>query len=763
MGLLQEIKRRNVDRIAIGYVAGSWLLMQVADTLFPVFDLGNEAARILVIVLAIGFFPAVAISWFFEWTPAGLVVDAEARRDEKNARAAGKKLDYAIITIFAVAVVYFAIDKFVVSPQREAELIASATEAGAAQALEDQRQKAAAIPHESVAVLPFINISGDKQNEYFSDGLTETLLHMLAQFADLKVAARTSAFTFKGREVDIRDVANQLGVAHVLEGSVQKSGNRVRVSAQLIRANDGFHSWSKNYDRTIEDIFAIQDEIATDVAIALGSSLLGEQKIFGVFTGDAGAYDIYLQGLEQQSRETVESIEAAERLFYKALELDPDFVDAELALVKNYILKHVNDELGNVPLSPRTAELLGRVLEKQPDNLAARLIDLWLQANAAYRALDREKGDRITSQMLPVFDEGYGDSFVRRYAANYLADKERFAEALDLLRDALVVDPLNVDLLVANSQILRRADRPEEALQPLATAIKVQPGNPMLYLRSGYLEASQNRIAQSLDFFRKAAEADLVDPFPALLVARTLNKIGMYDESNVWINVHRGRAGREGDIMNLEAWTARRRGDGETLRRIVPQALDRLLRGETKGEYSVTNLCVILIHYSFIMHEDNRSQEALDYLEKFYPGASSLTADVALSSREMFNVHTCATMPLIKDVTERNSYEETFRKYWDDLTARGFEYERSLLDIVRKVFVRDIEFAKDIFFEHFGEDSTLLGDWGFIVHYPWLADFREDPDVAASIAAREERLVGIRKEVRAMMDRPEWQRWASRH
>lgn len=217
------------------------------------------------IFLAIGFLPMLIFSWVFELTPAGLKKESEVDRDESITRTTGKRLDQAIMVVLALALVYFAFDKFVLSPQREAELIESATQAGAEQALDEERARASAIPNESIAVLPFVNMSGDPQNEYFSDGLTETLLHMLAQLPELKVSARTSAFAFKGQNVDIRTIALTLGVAHLLEGSVQRASNRVRVTAQLIRADDGFHVWSQSYDRILDDIFAIQDEIAADV------------------------------------------------------------------------------------------------------------------------------------------------------------------------------------------------------------------------------------------------------------------------------------------------------------------------------------------------------------------------------------------------------------------------------------------------------------------------------------------------------------------
>ena len=323
MSLLSELKRRNVLRTALGYLAASWLLIQIAETLFPIFNLSNAAVRLIVIVLSIGFVPVLALSWAMEWTPEGLKKDQGYASGLSLAPKHAKTWDRIILLVLALALGLFAFDKFVLAPEREPKIVESATQAG----VELEKARASAIPDESVAVLPFVNMSGDPENEYFSDGLTETLLHMLAQLADLKVAARTSSFAFKDQNADIRTIATTLSVAHVLEGSVQKSGDRIRVTAQLIRADDGYHVWSQNYDRTLVDIFAIQDEIAADVANALGSTLLAgnDSTIVGLFTDDVDAYDIYLKALEQQGIGTFEALSKAEAFLDRSLLADPVF------------------------------------------------------------------------------------------------------------------------------------------------------------------------------------------------------------------------------------------------------------------------------------------------------------------------------------------------------------------------------------------------------------------------------------------------------
>ena len=338
MSFLEELKRRNVIRVAIAYAITAWLLLQLSDVILGNIEAPGWVFQVIMLLLGIGFPLVIIFAWAFEMTPEGIKREKDVDRSQSITNVTGRKLDRIIIGVLVVVVAYLLVDKLVLQKSAEAPATASADSVAAETTAAPKEAEEAANP--SVAVLPFVNMSGDQENEYFSDGLTETLLHMLAQLPDLRVAARTSSFAFKGQNTSIGEIAETLGVAHILEGSVQKSGERVRVTAQLIRAEDGFHVWSQNYTRPLEDIFAIQDEIAADVSQALGTSLLGNADAprHVVDTQNLNAYDSYLKGLEQQAIFSYGSLEIAENHFKQALARDPEFTDARLALVRNYVL-----------------------------------------------------------------------------------------------------------------------------------------------------------------------------------------------------------------------------------------------------------------------------------------------------------------------------------------------------------------------------------------------------------------------------------------
>ncbi|MCH8137195.1 MAG: adenylyl cyclase, partial [Proteobacteria bacterium] len=280
MSLFTELKRRNVFRVTAAYVVIGWLVTEVGTTLLNTFGAPDWVAKAIILVIGLGFIPVVVFSWVYELTPEGIKRETQITRDSSITSHTGRKLDLITIVAVLIGIGFLAMSRFVSPPAAEKiESIVTAENA-------------------SVAVLPFVNMSGSEENEYFSDGLTETLLHMLSQIPGLKVAARTSSFAFKGKEQDIRLIANALNVAHILEGSVQRAGDRVRITAQLIRADDGFHVWSENYDRTLDNIFEIQDEIAERVGRALSASLLGTDvvSIISIGTEKIAAYELFLKG-----------------------------------------------------------------------------------------------------------------------------------------------------------------------------------------------------------------------------------------------------------------------------------------------------------------------------------------------------------------------------------------------------------------------------------------------------------------------------------
>ncbi len=334
MSLFAELKRRNVIRMAGLYLLGAWLVAQVAETILPAFDVPNWVMRAIVIVLALGFVPAVIFAWVFELTPGGIKRDEEVAPAESIAPQTARRMDRMLLLVAVLALGYFAFDKFVLAPQRDAALVVRTTEKIDA-AVDAKRSQ---VNPDSIAVLPFVNMSGDKANEYFSDGISEEILNVLAQIPKLQVAARTSSFSFKGAGKEVPEIAKELNVRMVLEGSVRKQGERVRITAQLIDASNGFHVWSQTYDRELKDIFAIQDEIAKAIAdelkVKLSETTAPGKNSTG--TRNLAAYDLYLRGMALWHTRRSQDLLHALKLFQQAAATDPGFAQAFAGLALTY-------------------------------------------------------------------------------------------------------------------------------------------------------------------------------------------------------------------------------------------------------------------------------------------------------------------------------------------------------------------------------------------------------------------------------------------
>jgi len=247
MSFIKELKRRNVIRVGAAYAVAAWLLIEITATTFPILKLPDWSVTLVTVLVLVGFPLALIFAWAFELTPEGLKKEKDIDRSESITHITGRKLDFMIIGMLVVALGYFAFDKFVLDPSRDAELVKATTEAVTEQTAETGNAETA---DKSIAVMAFVNMSDDPGNEYFSDGLADTVLHMLAQVPGLRVAARTSSFQFRDQSLDVAKIGEQLNVGTILEGSVQKSGDKIRVTAQLIDVSNGFHLWSGNFDRT---------------------------------------------------------------------------------------------------------------------------------------------------------------------------------------------------------------------------------------------------------------------------------------------------------------------------------------------------------------------------------------------------------------------------------------------------------------------------------------------------------------------------------
>ena len=340
MSLIAELKRRNVFRVAVAYTVIAWLLAQVADLAFDNFGSPDWVAKSVLFVLILGFPLAVFFAWAFEMTPEGVKREKDVDRSQSITGQTGRKLNRLTITVLVLAVGLLLVDKFVLQSNPEATV---------AEAPASEIDK-------SVAVLPFVAMSNGPDDEFFADGVTEEILNSLAQLPDLLVTARTSAFAFKGMDIPIPEIAAKLGVANVVEGSVRRSGDRLRVTAQLIRANDGFHLWSETYDRSSADSFGVQDEIAEKVASALDVVLDDAQLERMRSTGlrNPEAFIAYQKGMQLHAAahamsmdEMSEGLKLANVEFSKTIELEPGASKAHFVRSDYYIhfvLDRIDDE-----------------------------------------------------------------------------------------------------------------------------------------------------------------------------------------------------------------------------------------------------------------------------------------------------------------------------------------------------------------------------------------------------------------------------------
>ncbi len=464
MSLFAELKRRNVIRVAIAYTIVGWVIAQLAEFAFENFGAPDWVLKSVVVILLLGLPLALIFAWAFEMTPEGLKREADVDRSQSITPQTGRKLDYIIIGILVVALGWFAFDKFYAGTASE-----SLTES--------------TVQEKSVAVLPFVAMSSGPDDEYFADGLTEEILNALAQLPELLVTARTSAFSFKGQDIPVQEIAAALGVNHIVEGSVRRSGERLRVTAQLIRADDGFHLWSENYDSTSTDTIAVQENIAEQIASAL-DVVLDERKREAMRQAglrDVEAFTLYQKGMEIYERahgeiDTMEGLRQANVYFEKVMERVPTFSQVYLDHSDLFIHLLTNDA-SDVIQSEITEEEVAnaypaaiadyQAAEQHASSSARRMIELdlaYLSGN--WRGL----GGRIERALNePGCNEGNWTSII----ADGFGHSERFFERS--LR-VLECDPRrSLSWFNVARSALRMGDK-DEALRLAREGTEIAPG-----------------------------------------------------------------------------------------------------------------------------------------------------------------------------------------------------------------------------------------------------------------------------------------------
>ena len=341
----EELKRRNVFRVAVAFVIASWLVLQVADIVLQGIEAPAWVMKVFMLVLALAFPFVLLFSWAYELTPEGLKKEKDVDRSTSITPETGRKLNIITIGMLVAVLAVVVIERTVMHGDHVVETVAPV----------------AAVAEKSIAVLAFEDLSPEGDQEYFADGLSEELLNVLAKVPELKVAGRTSSFAFKGTNKDLREIGELLNVAHILEGSVRKAGNRIRVTAQLIKAEDGFHLFSETYDRDLEDIFAVQDEIAQKISNALLTEIVGTQTIIKSQT-DTEAYELFLKARQRIHSRDILNLREANSMLDRVLEIDPEYPPA---LAQKALVTHLmSDSLGaygDIPVSQTMPIAMGYV------------------------------------------------------------------------------------------------------------------------------------------------------------------------------------------------------------------------------------------------------------------------------------------------------------------------------------------------------------------------------------------------------------------
>ena len=519
MSFIRELKRRNVFRAAAAYIFASWLIIQVIETIFPAFGFGDAIVRLAVTILAIGFIPVVVLAWAFELTPDGLKPDSEVDHTSPGFKSFGKKLDRVVMVVLVLALGFFAFDKFVLAPQQQTEQLQAAREQGREEALDES------FGDKSIAVLPFLDLSAEGDQEYFSDGISEELLNVLTGIPELRVISRSSAFSFKGTNTSIMEIARILNVDHILEGSVRKQGSQVRITAQLIDTRNDSHLWSQNYDRALDNIFAVQDDIAARVAEQLKLTLLGEQLKSRETNPEA--YNLYLQAIYIMHKVDFASSEQAAELFEQVLKIDPEYAPAWNGLSRIYSWWAQSSDIDEFDKNLELAwDAVDRALAIDPDYAPSRI------RQAAFTLVYDNDLSGSASLLNDVLASHPGNPEALELSSTMLRALGRQHESVEVMEFMVAREMTSARLKRKLGKTYLDARRFEDAETAFMTALTLSPGGRTLNYNLGRALLLQDRSDEAL----AAMQAEPVEFYRLLGLALAYHDLGLNDESDAAIS-----------------------------------------------------------------------------------------------------------------------------------------------------------------------------------------------------------------------------------
>jgi len=504
MSLFNELKRRNVFRVGAAYIVAAWLVIQVVETLFPVYGLSDAAIRIVVAILGVGFIPSLILSWVFEFTPEGLKKDADVDSDKSITQTTGRKLDRIILVVLALALGYFAFDKFVLDPVEDEQIAQSARQEGLTAAL------TRSYGDRSIAVLPFENRSNREEDQFFTDGIHDDLLTTIAKIGSMKVISRTSVMEYRDTIKKISQIAQELGVAHILEGGIQRSGNHVRINVQLIDAATDDHLWAETYTRelTAENLFAVQSEITRLIADALQAELSTDEqrRIDARPTDNLQAYEAYMRGRQLMATRDSTRLKLATEEFSKATSFDPLFALAWVGVADSNMLLSRHSAYRSEDLLPIREEAVKNALAIDND-LGEAYASL-----AGIHAYYNRKGEAETAYQKAIeLSPNYASAY--QWYSGFLGQYPlRIQQQVELTRKAVELDPRSriIGLNLGSKYLL-------QGLYTLAEGqykkvIEVNPDFAPGYSSLAWLYMfHMGQFDKALPLFNKAVELDPVN------------------------------------------------------------------------------------------------------------------------------------------------------------------------------------------------------------------------------------------------------------
>ena len=484
-----ELKRRNVYKVAVAYAVVAWLVIQAASILLPTFDAPAWPMKVIVLLLVLGFPVALIFSWAFEITPEGIVRETEVEASKSIRHHTGRKIIALTIVLALIAA-----SLFVFQVLRARPTSAPRETAGA-----PRQSEAATVPNKSIAVLPFDNLSRDPDNAYFCEGVQDEILTRLAKVADLKVISRTSTQHFKSTPDNLPEIAKKLGVMHIVEGSVQKAGNQVRVNVQLINAMNDAHLWADTFDRQLVDIFAVESEIAKTIAESLQAKLSGSEKtsIAQTPTANPEAYELYLKGRFFWNKRSGSDLRKAIDYFNQTIAKDPNYALAYVGLADSYMLLPNYGGMASSEALPPARAAVARALQLD-DSLAEAHASLGLLDTLDLH-LERALTDlKRAVQLNPNYATGH-----HWLGLGHLA-LAHFDEAIAEGKRAAELDPLSVIINADLTWIYQSAHRFDEAEKQAHKALEIDPRFFLAHYYLGGVRQAKGQLAEAISEFRQA-------------------------------------------------------------------------------------------------------------------------------------------------------------------------------------------------------------------------------------------------------------------